>query len=82
MQEAAICTFSFCKKLSRWRYAVHHRSLDFARHAEAHHGKIVLSEFERLQDDLTSEGGELQYAITGALDINARPLLKILFRGK
>ena len=56
-------------------------ALDFARNAGAHHGKIVPSEFERLQDYLTSGSGELQYAITGALDMNARPLLKIAVQG-
>ena len=56
-------------------------ALDFARNAAAHHGKIALSKFERLQDYLTSEGGELQYAITGALDRNAKPLLKIIVQG-
>jgi uncharacterized protein len=57
-------------------------ALDFARNAEAHHGKIALSELERLQGYLTSGGGgELQYAITGALDVNARPLLKIDVQG-
>ena len=56
-------------------------ALDFARNAGAHHGKIALSELDRLQDYLTSGGGELQYAITGAVDINARPLLKIAVQG-
>jgi uncharacterized protein len=56
--------------------------LDFARHAGAHHGKIVLSEFERLHDYLTADGGELQYAVTGALDKDANPVLQITVRGE
>lgn len=56
-------------------------ALDFARNARAHHGKIAPSEFERLQDYLTSGGGELQYSVIGALDTNARPLLKIAVQG-
>ena len=35
-------------------------ALDFARHAGAHHGKIALSEFERLHDYLAANSGELQ----------------------
>src|SRR6187397_871398 len=56
--------------------------LDFAHHAGAHHGKIVLSEFERLHDYLTADGGELQYAVTGALDKDANPVLQITVRGE
>ncbi|MEO8992681.1 MAG: YceD family protein [Nitrosospira sp.] len=56
-------------------------ALDFAHNAGAHHGKIALSELERLQDYLTSGGGELLYAITGAVDATARPLLKIAVQG-
>jgi uncharacterized protein len=56
-------------------------ALDFARNARAHHGKIAPSEFERLQDYLTSGGAELQYSVIGALDMNARPLLNIAVHG-
>ena len=56
-------------------------ALDFARHAGAHHGKIALSEFERLHDYLAANSGELQYAVTGALDKDARPVLQITVRG-
>ena len=57
-------------------------ALDFAHHAGAHHGKISLSEFERLHDYLTADGGELQYAVTGALDKDANPVLQITVRGE
>jgi len=56
-------------------------ALDFARHAGTHHGKIALSEFERLHDYLAANSGELQYAVTGALDKDARPVLQITVRG-
>jgi uncharacterized protein len=56
-------------------------ALDFACHAGTHHGKIALSEFERLHDYLAANSGELQYAVTGALDKDARPVLQITVRG-
>lgn len=56
-------------------------ALDFAHHAGAHHGKIAVSEFERLHDYLAVNSGELQYAVTGALDKDAKPVLQITVRG-
>lgn len=56
-------------------------ALDFARNAGAHHGKIALSKFERLQDYLTDNDGELQYAVTGTLNREARPVLQIVVQG-
>ncbi|SOD41229.1 YceD family protein [Nitrosovibrio sp. Nv4] len=55
--------------------------LDFARNAGAHHGKIALSELERLQDYLIGNDGELQYAVTGTLNRDARPVLQIVVHG-
>ena len=56
-------------------------ALDFAHHAGAHHGKIAVSEIERLHDYLVVMSGELQYAVTGALDKVAKPVLQITVRG-
>jgi uncharacterized protein len=56
-------------------------ALDFAHHAGAHHGKIAVSEFARLHDYLAANSGELQYAVTGALDKDAKPVLQIAVRG-
>jgi len=55
--------------------------LDFARNGGTHHGKIALSGLERLQDYLTDNSGEVQYAVTGALNRNAKPMLQIVVRG-
>lgn len=56
-------------------------ALDFARNARAHHGKIEVSKLERLQDYLTDNSGELQYSITGALNKNEKPVLRVVVRG-
>jgi len=56
-------------------------ALDFARNGGAHHGKITLSELERLQDYLTDNSGEVQYAVTGALNRKAKPILQLVVRG-
>lgn len=56
-------------------------ALDFARNAVSHHGKIALSELERLQDYLAGNCGELKYAIHGAVDRNGKPILKIVIQG-
>lgn len=56
-------------------------ALDFARNAGAHHGKIVLSELERLQGYLTDNCGEVQYTVTGALSRSAEPILRLAVRG-
>jgi len=56
-------------------------ALDFARNAATYHGKIALSELERLQGYLAGESGELQYEIAGALNSNAQPILQISVQG-
>lgn len=56
-------------------------ALDFARNAGTHHGKIALSGLERLQDYLVGNSGELRYEITGALNGNGRPILRISVQG-
>ncbi|MEO6563467.1 MAG: YceD family protein [Nitrosospira sp.] len=56
-------------------------ALDFARNAVSHHGKIALSELERLQDYLAGNCGELEYAIHGAVDRNGKPILQIVIQG-
>jgi uncharacterized protein len=56
--------------------------VDFTHHARAHHGKIALSKFERLHDYLAADNGELQYAVTGRLDKDGKPVLQILVTGE
>jgi uncharacterized protein len=56
--------------------------VDFAHHSRAHHGKIALSEFKRLHDYLAADSGELQYAVTGGLDKDGKPVLQISVGGE
>jgi uncharacterized protein len=56
-------------------------ALDFARNAGALHGKIALASLERLGGYLAGNSGELQYEITGALNRNGKPILRIFVRG-
>ncbi|MDN5835759.1 MAG: YceD family protein [Nitrosospira sp.] len=56
-------------------------ALDFARNAESYHGKITISELERLQDYLVGNCGELKYTVSGAVDRNAKPILRIVIQG-
>lgn len=56
-------------------------ALDFARNGGTHHGKIALTELERLQDYLADNSGEVQYGVTGALNRNAKPILQIVVQG-
>ena len=56
--------------------------VDFAHHGGTHHGKIALSEMGRLHDYLASHSGELQYAVTGAVDKDGRNVLKISVWGE
>lgn len=55
--------------------------IDFARNAGRHHGKIPVSEFERLRDYLVDRGGELAYTLEGALDESARPVVRMVVQG-
>ena len=54
--------------------------LDLARNAGSHHGKIALSEFERLQDYLAANSGELNTRFAGHLDGDGRPFCESLSR--
>ena len=56
-------------------------SLDFACNAEVCRGKIAIAGFQRLQDYLANNSGELEYAVTGALDANGRPVLRVDIQG-
>ena len=56
-------------------------ALDFAHNDGEHHGKIAVSELERLQDYLVGNCGELKYTVTGVLDRNAKPILRIVVQG-
>jgi uncharacterized protein len=55
--------------------------LDFARNAGVCRGKIAISGFQRLQDYLVNNSGELGYAVIGVLDANGRPVLRIDIQG-
>jgi len=56
-------------------------SLDFACKAEVRRGKIAIAGFQRLQDYLVNNSGELGYAVIGALDANGRPVLRVDIQG-
>ncbi|MGH8761908.1 MAG: YceD family protein [Nitrosospira sp.] len=56
-------------------------ALDFAHSGGEHHGKIAISALERLQDYLAGNCGELKYVVTGALDGNSKPILRIVIQG-
>lgn len=56
-------------------------AIDFAHNAGVHHGKISISELERLQDYLVGSCGELKYTVGGALDKSAKPVLRIIVQG-
>ena len=56
-------------------------SLDFVCKAEVRRGKIAIAGFQRLQDYLASNSGELGYAVTGVLDANGRPVLRVDIQG-
>ncbi|MBX3640755.1 MAG: DUF177 domain-containing protein [Nitrosomonas sp.] len=56
--------------------------LDFVRKAETHHGRIPLAEFERLQDFLHKNHGEILYQISGILDQNGKPHLRVKMEGE
>lgn len=56
-------------------------SLDFACKAEVCRGKIAIAGFQRLQDYLVNNFGELGYAVIGVLDANGRPVLRVDIQG-
>lgn len=56
-------------------------TLDFAYKGGEHHGKIPVSDLERLQDYLIGNRGELEYMVSGALDRDAKPVLRIVIQG-
>lgn len=56
-------------------------ALDFARNAGTCHGRIPLSKLERLQDYLIENSGELRYEVSGALNNNGKPILKVSIQG-
>ncbi len=56
--------------------------LDFVRKAETHHGRIPLAELERLQDFLYANQGEILYQISGILDQDNKPHLRIKVEGE
>lgn len=56
-------------------------TLDFAYKGGEHHGKIAVSDLERLQDYLVGNRGELKYKVSGALDRDGKPVLRIVIQG-
>lgn len=56
-------------------------ALDFVRNAGVHHGKITPAELERLQDYLTDSHGGIEYTISGVLDGDGNPVLRIVVKG-
>jgi uncharacterized protein len=56
-------------------------TLDFAYKGGEHHGKIAVSDFERLQDYLVGDRDELKYIVIGALDRDGNPVLRVAIHG-
>ena len=56
-------------------------SLNFVRNTGVHHGRILPAELERLHEYLSDHTGELVYSISGVLDEQGRPTLKIAVAG-
>lgn len=56
-------------------------SLDFVRNESERHGKIHVAELTRLHSYLFDDDGELTYAITGLLNSNGKPILRIAING-
>jgi uncharacterized protein len=54
---------------------------EFASAGAAQQGRMPLSGFPRLQDQLASNAGEVEYAIEGVLDERGRPSLRLRVRG-
>ena len=57
-------------------------NLDFARKALEIHDTIAVSQFSRLADFLSASDGSLNYRLTGYLDDNQTPGLKLHISGK
>lgn len=57
-------------------------SLDFARKALEIHDTIAVSQFSRLADFLSASDGSLDYRLTGYLDNDRKPGLKLHINGK
>lgn len=56
--------------------------LDFVRKTEVHHGRIPLTEFSRLQDFLHENHGEVVYQVSGFLDQDDKPRLRVKITGE
>lgn len=56
-------------------------SLDFVRNESERHGKIHVAELARLHSYLFDDDGELTYAVTGLLNNNGKPILRIVING-
>lgn len=56
--------------------------LDFVRKAGTHRGRIPLAQFERLQDLLYHNHGEILYQISGLLDQEGKPHLHLKIEGE
>ena len=56
-------------------------SLDFVRNEGERHGKIHAAELTRLHSYLFDDHGELTYTVTGLLNNNDKPTLRIVING-
>ena len=54
---------------------------EFASAGAMQRGRMPLSGFPRLQDQLASDAGEVEYAVEGVLDERGRPSLRLRVRG-
>ncbi len=55
--------------------------LEFASAGAMQQGRMPLSGFPRLQDQLASDAGEVEYAVEGVLDERSRPSLRLRVKG-
>ena len=54
---------------------------EFASAGAMQQGRMPLSGFPRLQDQLASDAGEVEYAVEGVLDARGRPILRLRVKG-
>jgi uncharacterized protein len=54
---------------------------EFASAGAMQQGRMPLSGFPRLQDQLASDAGEVEYAVEGILDARGRPSLRLRVKG-
>lgn len=57
-------------------------NIDFARKALEVRGRIPVSQFPRLHNLLAGQDGELEYVLSGSVDSNSRPSLRLRVQGE